>query len=91
MLLLSDCVLAIDGERIALSTPLPSSARPDRKAVVFGIAAVDATRLTRLIGHSGVVHTKSGVVLMRLRVVEVDSALNVLTADPVRADEANQR
>ena len=83
MMMLSDCVLAIDGERIGLSRPtrLPGTAKsPNRLS--FGVAARDCDRARQLVGRTGIVHTQSGVVLMRLKIHEVDPTLHVLTGEP---------
>lgn len=85
MLLLSDCVLAIDGERIPLSWPVPVDARPANSGWLgFGIAATDVDRLSGFVGRVGLVHTQAGIVVLRLRILRVDSALNVLTGAPAR-------
>ncbi len=91
MLLLADCILSLDGERIALSLPPPplDVRAPAGRNLHFGIAAVDTARLVGREGQVGVLTTRSGILLMRLRILGVDAQLNVIRGVPVPPQTAS--
>jgi hypothetical protein len=84
--LLADCLLAIDGVTVPVSDPVPGNHVGGlERQLAFGIPRVDAERLVPLVGRNAVVHTRRGVVLMRLRLDHVDSTRHLVFAEPARS------
>lgn len=85
MHVLADRLLAIDGLTLPLSEPLPSDAVGGRRReLAFGLPAAQLERAAALVGLSGVLHTRHGVVLTRLRVLRVDLERGLLFGEPTR-------
>ena len=82
---LADRLLAIDGLTLPLSEPLRGEAAGGRRReLAFGLPPAELERAMPLVGLSGVVHTRRGVVLMRLRVLRVDPERGLLYGEPTR-------
>ena len=85
MHVLADRLLAIDGLTLPLSEPLGGDAMGGkRRELAFGLPPAELERAATRVGLSGVVHTRRGVVLMRLKLLRVDHELGLLFGEPTR-------
>lgn len=85
MQLLSKCRLSIDGVRADLTGSDFAAAGTSSEFLKFDVAPSTARLLLPKVGRTGVVESRGGIVLLRMKLLHVDAGANVILGEYVRA------